>query len=85
VFVEADDRAANGDVSKSTHTATLDKTLSAKSTHFNTYTVSLAGTKKVGDGTFNVAATIAGKEVSDWSFFDSCKISLISQVRDSDP
>jgi hypothetical protein len=81
VFVEADDRAANGDVSKITHTATLDKNLSAKSSHFNTYTVSLTGTKKVGDGTFNVAATIAGQEISDWSFFDSCRISNLTHVQ----
>lgn len=72
VFVESDSRAKNGDVTPATHTATLDA-LSSGSKNFETYSVSLSGDSRIGSGTFNVAAVIGGKAVSDWSFFDACE------------
>jgi hypothetical protein len=70
VFVESDSRAKNGDVTPATHTATLDTSASSKI--FDTYSVSLSGDSRIGSGTFNVAAVIGNKMVSDWSFFDAC-------------
>lgn len=54
------------------------------SSHFNTYTVLLSGTKKVGKGTFNVAATIGGKDIADWSFFDACECYSFSKSQSTE-
>jgi hypothetical protein len=69
VFVEYDRRADNGDVLKGTADAALDASASSRNPSFNVYTTQVQDLSS--GGSFNAAADIDGKTVSDWSFFDA--------------